>query len=84
MAFQLDQCDVLGLTSPIDATTSIGTANTNKPRAENGFIAMRFKYRRIAAQIRMGLRALRVLTISRRRHVAVEINDFRAHIHPKL
>lgn len=82
LAFQLDQCAQYGLTSPIDPTTSIGTSETQKPVPKNSIQALRFKARRLLAQMRMGWRQISVLTIARRRHVEVEIDDFRAHIPP--
>ena len=79
-AMQLDQCENYGVTSPLQTQTTIGTKSSQKPSAIGLSDEFKFKTRRIKSQLRMGLRQLTKITKARRRFVAVEIDDFQAHI----
>ncbi len=81
-AMQLDQCEYYGVLGTIKTRTTIGTAAHRKPDPENKLMALRFKARRIASQLRMGLRRLSTRYKAKRRFVTVEIADFQTHIPP--
>ncbi len=70
-AVQLDQCDLLGLAPAIETRSTIAAG---RPAPAGRTVGQRF--RRVAAQIRMGLRALAHLHHARRREIRVDPADF--------
>lgn len=70
---QLDMCEHYGVTPPTHTETSI--SNSAKPPADKGH-GWRFKLRRIAAQLRMGWRALTVLHKAQRRFIHLNPQHF--------
>lgn len=70
---QLDMCEHYGVTPPSHTETSI--SNSAKPPADKGH-GWRFKLRRIAAQLRMGWRALTVLHKAQRRFIDLNPQHF--------
>ncbi|WP_051940647.1 glycosyltransferase family 25 protein [Stenoxybacter acetivorans] len=77
-AIQLDRCEYYRLNhiqNPFAST--ITPSNNQKPAAGDFAAAARFKYRRIAAQCRMGIRQLSVLGKAQREYVGINTADFR-------
>lgn len=70
-AVQMDRCRAYGLVPPIEPKSSIDGDTPVKPRG-----GRRFRLRRIAGQIRMGLRALRYSQAAHRRDVDLNPADF--------
>jgi glycosyl transferase family 25 len=58
LAVQLDQCDRYGLVSPLKTSSAISRGDANqRPRSSASMV---YRFRRIAAQLRMGTRAIKV------------------------
>lgn len=64
---QVDMCRHYDIPEPIQTTSSIGAVE--RPRAPSN--SWGFKLRRIASQLRMGVRQLSVITKAQRRHISV-------------
>ena len=79
-AMQLDQCQAYGIAAPLETTSTIGVNSSDKPRAKTFASLFVFKRRRIASQLRMGLRKITNIHRARHRYAKVEIDDFRSHI----
>ncbi|WP_066566366.1 glycosyltransferase family 25 protein [Snodgrassella sp. CFCC 13594] len=75
-AIQLDQCMAYGLRQTNFFASTITPANHTKLNAPNVRSHLCFKYRRIAAQCRMGWRQLTVLGRAHRVWVPVHVGDF--------
>ncbi|NUE66037.1 glycosyltransferase family 25 protein [Snodgrassella sp. ESL0253] len=75
-AIQLDQCINYGLNPPVFFVSTITPQNNLKPRSNNFYSSVCFKYRRLAAQIRMGWRQLSVLGYAQRMMVPIIKSDF--------
>ena len=75
-AIQLDQCGAYNIPSPIGTASVIDSEA--KPVKRNLTLSdkLSFKMRRIASQIRMGIRQLKVLFSAKRRNVNVRKEDF--------
>ncbi len=70
-ALQLDRCVAHGVQPPIAPVSSIDAENRSVQKR-----TLKFKLRRVAAQLRMGLRALCVARRADRREVAVTARNF--------
>ncbi len=79
-AIQLDQCTAYGVGSPLETKSTIDSRTNQKPSPDGLFSSLKFKWRRIKAQLRMGLRQFSSQTKAGRRFVTVEIEDFQVHI----
>jgi len=79
-AMQLDQCDAYGIKTLLKTASSIGSNANDKPSPANAISAVKYKWRRIISQLRMGLHQLSTIAKANRRLVEVEIDDFRVHI----
>lgn len=75
-AIQLDQCINYELEPPVSFVSTITPQNNLKPLANNFYSNVCFKYRRLAAQIRMGWRQLSVLGRAQRLMVPIIKSDF--------
>lgn len=75
-AIQLDQCQAYGLPFANPFASTITPPDQYKPAANNPTAAGRFKWRRIVAQIKMGVRQLSVQYRSRREYVGIVRADF--------
>jgi glycosyl transferase, family 25 len=75
-AIQLDQCINYGLRPPVSFVSTITPQDNLKPRANNVYSSVRFKCRRLAAQIRMGWRQLSVSGCAQRMMVPIIKSDF--------
>ena len=75
-AIQLDQCSFYNIPSPTGTTSVIDSEA--KPAKRNLTLSdkLSFTMRRIASQMRMGIRQLSVLFSAKRRNVQVRKNDF--------
>lgn len=75
LAIQIDQCAAHGLTAPIAVTSAILAGR--KPALEGlpAGAQMRFRWRRFAAQLRMGARRLSRAIGSRRRYVRLALPE---------
>ena len=70
-AFQLDQCELLGLTAPIQTQSTITPSQSDRaPRH------WRHRWRRLLAQLQMGWRQLRHWPRAQRRHVLIDPASF--------
>ncbi|MDF7676940.1 glycosyltransferase family 25 protein [Neisseriaceae bacterium ESL0693] len=75
-AIQTDQCAAYQLHQVNPFPSTITSANQSKPPANSRLDYWRFKYRRVAAQCRMGWRQCSVLGRATRLHVSVRTVDF--------
>lgn len=75
-AIQLDQCINYGLEHTESFVSTITPENNLKPHANDIYSNVCFKYRRLAAQIRMGWRQLSVLRCAQRMLVPIIKSDF--------
>lgn len=73
-AVQLDMCAHYNLPEPLQTQSSIGHAE--RPPAPSAWMHLIFKGRRVAGQVRMGLRLLRSLPVAHRRMVGVDATHF--------
>jgi len=73
---QLDQCDKYGVASNQVTESVITPQDTSHPVANKVSERIRYKYRRIIAQLRMGVRHLLVSFIGKRRYISLNIHDF--------
>jgi glycosyl transferase, family 25 len=76
-AIQLDQCENYGLDQDFPFVSTITPVNNPRPNANSCFDYCRFKFRRIAGQIRMGKRQLEVYKIAEYIHVPVHNSDYK-------
>jgi len=70
-AFQLDQCEWLGLRPPIQTGSSITSSQQERPARH-----WRHRWRRLVAQLQMGWRQLRCWHRAQRRHVLIDPASF--------
>lgn len=75
-AIQLDQCANYGLNPPVSFVSTITPENNVKPQANHFYHYLCFKYRRLAAQLRMGCRQLSVSRCAQRLMVPIIQSDF--------
>jgi glycosyl transferase family 25 len=73
---QLDQCAHYDLEYDIETQSTITPAATQHPIPENFLSILRFKIRRIQAQLTMGFRQISVSYKSRRRFIKIKKHDF--------
>lgn len=74
-AVQLDRAVAYQIRQPID-TVSLIDAGTPARAGKGGF---RFRLRRLAAQLRMGLRAIRYMPVAERREITLDPTHFQDH-----
>ncbi|TXH69505.1 MAG: glycosyltransferase family 25 protein [Thiothrix sp.] len=75
-ALQLDQCEVYEVTNTIPTVSSILAEAKPKPTYANPLEQVRFKFRRLASQTKMGLRHLSVLSKAQKRSIQLRPEDF--------
>lgn len=84
---QLDMCAHYGVPEIMPMRSTIATTVADKPKAQSAWLALKFKWRRWLAQLKMGLRFLSVLGCAKRREVGVNAYLFSSqantHIHMK-
>lgn len=69
---QLDQCSAYGINNTYSDKISVSTVSSNnKIKA-----SIRFTFKRIVSQLKMGLRQVFLLSKSKRRYIEIRINDF--------
>lgn len=76
VAVQLDQCEHYQIIPPMQTQSQIDAEARPGKDYYSPTPSYRFRLRRIASQLRMGLRQLSVLFIARRRDIALEPTDF--------
>lgn len=74
-AIQFDQCENYGLNCDNPFVSTI-TPNHLKPKANNSVDYWRFKFRRVTAQLRMGMRQLSVCKCAERVKVPIRKDEF--------
>jgi len=74
---QLDQCENYGLECGLETQSTITPVATQHPVPLGFLSVLRFKLKRIQAQMSMGLRHLSVLHKSERRFIKLNISDFK-------
>lgn len=75
-AIQLDQCKNYNLDIDNPFTSTITPLHSLRPEANNRFDYLRFKFRRIIAQLRIGLRQISVYRYAKRVMVPIQKKDF--------
>lgn len=75
-AIQTDQCGAYDLDRINPFPSTITPSDHARPAADNGLDYWRYKYRRLAAQLRMGWRQCSHLGCASRRQVPIHVPDF--------
>jgi len=73
---QLDQCDAYHVPCEHSTRSTISTQNKINLQDLNTASSLRYKYRRIYSQLRMGLRQLSTMRNSQKRYIKLEASEF--------